>query len=398
MAKARPLSRVRNGCHLSGSESTVGVRSPFHVMKTLCALILFSCLPAAAAEVTVERVPEDGLQPQVAVQIDGTVHLVYLTGQPEGADIRYTFRSAAAAAWAAPVTVNRIPQSAMATGTIRGAQIALGKGGRVHVVWNGVGKKGENAGAPLYYSRGLAGKFEAQRTMNEGTIHLDGGASVAATDKGAVFVVWHAALPDGKSEADRRIFINQSTDEGVTFSAPAPAKGVPAGVCPCCSLKAFAASDGSLLTLYRNASAQAQRDITLLTSKDGMAFTSRVIDPWPIAACPMSSAALIAAKSGTRAAWETNATIYTAMLDQKTGPVAVSKGQARHPAMAFNARGETLVVWSVGTGWQRGGELAWVILDANGKPTEKRGSSPGVLVWGHTAAYANAVGDFIILR
>ncbi len=367
-------------------------------MKTLCVLVLFLCLQAAATEVTVERVPEDGLQPQVAVQVDGTVHLVYLTGKPDGADIRYTHRALAAAAWAAPVTVNSIRHSAMAIGTIRGAQIALGKGGRVHVVWNGVGKKGEPAGAPLYYSRGLAGKFEPQRTMNEGTLHLDGGASIAATDKGAVFVVWHAALPEGKSEADRLIFINRSADEGVTFSSPAPAKGVPAGVCPCCSLNAFMASDGSLLTLYRNASAKAQRDITLLTSSDGEAFTSRVLDPWPIAACPMSSAAIISASNGTRAAWETNATIYTAMLDQKTGPVALSKGQARHPAMAFNARSETLVVWSIGTGWQRGGELGWAILDATGRPTEKRGTSPEVPVWGHTAAYADAAGNFVILR
>ena len=368
-------------------------------MKKPLTLILIVCLRAAATEVKLERVPENGLQPQIAVQADGTLHLVYLTGQPGSADIRYTHRAATAATWQKPVTVNSIPQTAMATGTIRGAQIALGAGGRVHVVWNGVGKKGDTAGAPLYYARMENGKFEVQRTMNEGTIHLDGGASIAATDRGGVFVVWHAAPPDGKSEADRRIFITRSKDDGVTFSAVASAKGVSPGVCPCCSLKAYAGSDGALFMLYRNASAQAQRDMILLTSPDGeAAFTPRLLHPWPIAACPMSSAAIIGGSGTMRSAWETNATIYTALLDGRTDPVALSKGPARHPALAVNSRKETLLSWSLGTAWQRGGELGWVVLDSAGKPTDKRGSAPGVPVWSYTAAFANATGDFVILH
>ena len=155
-------------------------------MKTLLALLLFACLRVAATEVKLERVPENGLQPQVAMQADGTVHLVYLMEQPNGADIRYTRRAAVAKSWQPPVTVNTLPQSAVVTGTIRGAQIALGKNGHVHVVWNGAAQKGDHARAPLYYTRMVNAKFEKQRTMNEGTLHLDGGASVAATDQGGV--------------------------------------------------------------------------------------------------------------------------------------------------------------------------------------------------------------------
>lgn len=367
-------------------------------MRTLRALFLFAFLPATAKEVKLERVPENGVQPQVAVESDGTVHLVYLTGKPNGADIRYTRRAAAAESWQPMMTVNSIPQSAMAVGTIRGAQIAIGKGGSVHVVWNGAGQKGDHARAPLYYTRMENGKFAAQRTMNEGTIHLDGGASVAATDQGGIFIVWHASPPDGKSETDRRIFVRHSKDDGFTFSASGPAKGSAPAVCPCCSLKAFTNSDGSLLTLYRNASAPNQRDMTLLTSRDGEAFTQRILHPWPIAACPMSSAALIAGPKTARAAWETNATIYTATLDEAADPLALSKSEARHPALAVNARGETLVAWSLGTGWQRGGELAWVILDAAGKLTDRRGAAPDVPVWSHTAVFANAAGDFVVLH
>ena len=36
-----------------------------------------------------------------------------------------------------PMRVNRHPKSAIAMGNIRGAQLAVGKGGRVHVAWMG---------------------------------------------------------------------------------------------------------------------------------------------------------------------------------------------------------------------------------------------------------------------
>lgn len=366
-------------------------------MKTI-ALLLLCPLLAAATEVKLERVPEGGVQPQVAVAADGAVHLVYLTGKPDGADIRYSFRKAGDTAWSAPVTVNSEAQCAVAIGTIRGAQLAVGKAGSVHVVWNGKAQNGQHATAPLCYARLEAGKFAAQRTLNTGTIHLDGGASVAADDKGGVWVVWHAAPPEGKSEADRRIYVSRSRDDGATFTNAAPAEGAPAGVCACCSLKAFFSPAGELLTFYRNASDKTQRDMTLLTAQEGTAFSSKVLYPWSIAACPMSSATLLASGKATRAAWETEGTVWTALVGETPVPVALSKGKARHPALAVNGRGETLVSWSLGTGWQRGGELGWVVLDANGKPAATRGTAKEVPVWSHTAAFANAAGDFIILH
>jgi hypothetical protein len=79
-------------------------------------------------------------------------------------------------------------------------------------------------------------------------------------------------------------------------------------------------------------------------------------------------------------------------------PAEIAAGKAKHPAMAVNARGETLIAWVIGTGWNRGGELAWTILDASGKPTAQRGSDTGISVWSHAAAYAEPGGDFVILR
>ena len=119
-------------------------------MKALLILLLLTVRSIRAGEVKIERVPENGLQPQVVTRADGTVHLVYLTGQPNGADIRYTRRTGDATDWEKSVTVNTIPHSAVATGTVRGAQIAAGKAGQVHIVWNGVAQNSDHARAPLY--------------------------------------------------------------------------------------------------------------------------------------------------------------------------------------------------------------------------------------------------------
>src|SRR5687767_2934891 len=206
-------------------------------MKPLVCAFFLSCLTAAATEIKLERVPEGGVQPQVAVQADGTVHLVYLKGEPGGSDVRYTRRAPDDSTWQPAITVNSIPKSAVAAGTIRGAQLALGKAGRAHVVWNGAAIGGNHASAPLYYARMEEGKFAPQKAVNGDTKHLDGGASVAATEAGDVFIAWHASPKVDTKESGRLIYIRRSTDDGRTFSAPAAAKGAAPGVCPCCSLK-----------------------------------------------------------------------------------------------------------------------------------------------------------------
>ncbi len=366
--------------------------------RSIALLLLLTVFTQGAEEVVFERVPEGGVQPQVAATRDGTLHLVYLTGDPRGGDVRYVTKKGGAAGWSAPTTLNSTPGTAVAAGTIRGAQMAVGREDSLHVVWNGPG--GKNQPAPLYYSRCVngGGRFETQRDLRAGTQALDGGASVAASAKGEVFVVWHGA-PAGAEpwEMNRRVFVMQSKDNGGTFSEPRIANGNDPGVCACCSLKAFVSPGGELLTLYRAARSPGQRDITLMTSRDGgVTFEPRNVGPWGINACPMSSASVVAAGTKTRAAWEAEGRVYTALLDDRSEALAVSEAKARHPALAVNARGETLVTWSVGTGWQKGGQLGWLVLDSAGKATGRRGMKPGVPVWSFTAAYAEGE-RFVIL-
>ena len=60
-------------------------------------------------------------------------------------------------------------------------------------------------------------------------------------------------------------------------------------------------------------------------------------------------------------------------------------------------RGETLLVWTEGTGWNRGGSLAWQLFDRSGKPVGEAGSAPGIAVWSLAAAVAHPDGSFEII-
>ena len=75
-----------------------------------------------------------------------------------------------------------------------------------------------------------------------------------------------------------------------------------------------------------------------------------------------------------------------------------SPGGRKHPALAVNGQGETILVWTEGTGWQRGGALAWQVFDEKGKPTSARGRTDGIPVWSFAAVYAEPDDSFVIVH
>ena len=119
----------------------------------------------------------------------------------------------------------------------------------------------------------------------------------------------------------------------------------------------------------------------------------------------MSSAAFCENANGLFAAWETNDQVYFAKIDPKTfktsQPIpAPGAGQRRkHPVLAVNANGEVLLVWTEGTGWQKGGDLAWQVFDATGQPTAEKGRiNGGIPVWSFAAVIARQDGGFAIIH
>ena len=58
-----------------------------------------------------------------------------------------------------------------------------------------------------------------------------------------------------------------------------------------------------------------------------------------------------------------------------------------------------LLVWAEQTGWQRGGDLCWLVFDQTGMPTKVRGRvQGGVPVWGLATAMARSDGSFLIIH
>jgi hypothetical protein len=248
-------------------------------------LLAGAAAPArAAVKVTVLRVPNGGIQPQAALDAKGTLHLIYFKGDAGAGDLYYVKRAAGKKRFSAPVRVNSRPGSAVAIGSVRGGQLALGQGGRVHVVWNG-SMKGKKASEMFYARLNDAGSaFEKQRDLMAGTAGLDGGGTVAADRSGNVLVAWHGIRKGGpRGEKNRRVWVARSTDDGKTFSKPAAAWDKATGVCACCSSHAFADRRGSVYLLYRSATAEVHRDMYLLSSRDrGKSFRGVLVHKWKV--------------------------------------------------------------------------------------------------------------------
>ena len=363
---------------------------------------------ASSGKVTLLRTLDKGIQPQTVVDAKGVVHMIYFTGEPGHGDIFYV-RSDDGEKFSRPLRVNSHAGSAIAIGNIRGAHLAVGKGGRVHVGWMGSDKaepRGPSKDTPMLYARlnDAGDTFEPQRNVIRKAYGLDGGGSLAADESGNVYVTWHAPEPKMRGEENRCVWVAHSADNGKTFAPETRANVDSTGACGCCGMRGFADKKGTVYVLYRSASQVVHRDIYLLVSTDkGSSFRGEKVHPWDVATCPMSSMAFTEARAGTVAAWETNGQVYCARLDPSSGkptsPLAApGKGKGRkHPVVAANAAGETILVWTEGMGWNRGGSLAWQVFDKAGKPTEKRGTAEGVPTWSLAAVYTRADGGFTIV-
>lgn len=362
-----------------------------------------------APQVSLLQTPDSGIQPQALIDAKGVLHLIYFKGAPDAGDVYYVRLRPGAAGFTRPVRVNSFAGSVIAVGSVRGAQLALGANGRVHVAWMGSSQaqpRGPGNSTPMLYTRSnLAGTaFEPQRNVMQFATGLDGGASVAADRFGDVYVAWHAN-PKADGEARRQVWIARSTDNGKTFERERAAFKQPTGACGCCGMRIFAGRTGSVYVLYRAATEGIHRDMTLLVSTDrGKTFAGKRVSHWQLNACPMSTDFISEAAGRVMIAWEKAEQVYFASLEPGTEALgrvisAPGEGQSRkHPVVVANKKGEVLLAWTVGTAWQRGGGLAWQMFNAAGQPMGPEGFKPGVVpIWGLAAAVARRDGGFTII-
>lgn len=364
-------------------------------MKTACILWLTAMTAIAEPTASLHKVQDGGIQPKIVTDHKGTTHLVYYKGKADAGDLYYTRRESGGD-WSPAVMVNSIKGSAVSIGTIRGAQFALGPDGSIHVVWNGSRKALPESLSkpPMWYAHAdpQGANFTKQKTVSD-DLPVDGGGAIAIDRKGAIHLYWHSIKGSDK-ETDRRIFQRTSQDGGKSFGPAKVISPADSGVCACCSMQALSDSNNQLYVLYRSAEPNGERNICLLFSKDeSKSFERTTLDHWKLQSCPMSSMSMIETPESVLMAWEADQKIRVKGIPKSTipGDLNITLGPSKamkHPALARSTDGRILLVWTEGTGWNRGGSIGWQIFDSNLKPTTEISRQPkAISPWSFAGGY-----------
>jgi hypothetical protein len=393
------------------------------VIGVALALALVAAAAGSGEErVRLVRVPDGGIQPEVVVDSRGTLELLSFRGDPAGGDLFVAASSDGGATFGPARRANGDASRAIAVGTVRGARLALGRDDALHVAWMGSERAQPRApgkATPLLYSRAARdAAFEPPRNVITQAVGLDGGFDVAADGRGRVALVWHAPERAHDPDADetaRRVWLAASDDDGKTLAPERPVDAPRHGACACCGMVArFAhpadAKDERLVVLYRCARETKHRDLHALelaaddlASARGGAARSRELAEWPATSCMMSTAGLATdPRGGAVAAWETKGQVFFEALDDTASasaprPAPGASDARKHPRLAVNAKGERLLCWTEGTGWERGGALAWQLFGADGKPVAGgAGRVDGVPAWSFGTPLALRDGNFTL--
>jgi hypothetical protein len=119
----------------------------------------------------------------------------------------------------------------------------------------------------------------------------------------------------------------------------------------------------------------------------------------------MSTHALGQGHDSTMGMWEKEGQVYLAsILADKPDPMqsavaaSGSTGNRKHPAFALGKtkKDPSLIAWTEGTGWEKGGALAWECLDSTGAQIAS-GRVEGVPVWSFAAAVPEPDGSFSLI-
>src|SRR6476661_1429442 len=91
----------------------------FFVSLCVAALFADASGPSRRPDISLVRVPNGGIQPQAVLGRDGTLHLLYYSGDPAHGDLFYVKSSDSGVTWSRPLQANGEAGTAIAAGTIR---------------------------------------------------------------------------------------------------------------------------------------------------------------------------------------------------------------------------------------------------------------------------------------
>jgi hypothetical protein len=296
---------------------------------------LFSAEPIVIASGDGPTAPK---QPQVAVFTDGTVHLVYGSG-----DSVFHCRSTdGGSSFEKPKEAFRV--SHLSLGMRRGPRVAVTKDALVVTVIGGRQGNGRDGDVQAWRSIDGGTTWKGPVNVNDSADSArEGLHGMAAGADGSLWCVW-LDLRDKRSE----VFAAKSTDGGATWQTNVRVYRSPDGnVCECCH-PSIAVAEGAVHVMFRNSLA-GNRDMYVTTSKDDGATFSEAKKlgngAWKLNACPMDGGMLAAGQKGSLVtAWRRDGEVYTVATSNGKEK---SLGRGEQPWAATSKNG-VVIVWTVG--------------------------------------------------
>lgn len=275
-------------------------------------------------------------QPQVAVDAQGTIHVVY------GAGERIRYRRSEDRGRTFSQSIELPTAGIISLGMRRGPRIAATKTGICVTVI--VGKQGKGRDGDLLAMRSVDGGQTWSPPTQVNTIvdaAREGLHSMAAGPSGELCCVW-LDLRNRKTE----IMASISTDGGATWSENVLVYHSPDGsVCECCHPSVVIDERGRIHVQWRNSLGGA-RDIYIASSQDqGKTFgtaTKLGNGSWPLAACPMDGGSVAVNAGGNLvSAWRRDKNVFTSWEGE---PKEQLLGVGEQPWIAATSRG-AFVIW-----------------------------------------------------
>ena len=403
-----PYERESQMCTVAPSNR----KNHLRLLILMWLIILVGCqgLPRQTSlvpAIRLEPVPDHGIQPLLATDARGVVHLIYFKkSAPDGTERsgHLYYRSYEQGRWSPALRVSSSPfdhQDAIAR-----ASLAMDSNGRVHVGWL-------SSDLPaLMYSRSDIDRqgFATERAIvREPMQGVESSASIAAGED-TVSIVWHAG--DQDEEEERRVYAISSQDAGAGFGAVRTLDAARLGACGCCDLAASYGNNGHLLVAYRSAINGDGRHMQLLDTGPEGEFHggTRLLSEWFIAGCPVTTSdfthrtGINPGKSYLWLVFETRGRIYTfdAGNPGHSTPAPVRESlvptRQKHPAIAVNDAGYRLIVWGEAPGYVAGGTLNLQLVDKTNR-IQPAPDTRNLNIADHSAAAVATLkdGSFLVL-